>query len=662
MLRRIVVLLLLTTVALAPAASAWTLAPPPGAPAADALARAADAWTFGLARSIPTDVAGDAMATAACALGDVNADGVGDIVVQVRGAVGEPTTLVARAGPDFERILWQQASKATRLLECAPDLDADGVTDPVLRTIGTATSAGTEAAGVAKSSVQVVMQTLDGANGVAMIGRVATDTATGAANSAAGPAFGAAETATSTLLPAAMGAAAFLQTTVKEANVVSLPSGLPVAALTSTLQTTAHLDILDATGQVVAAIDIDQAGQAIMAIAPIPLLGSLPNVAVLTQQVVSPVQQVGAEVPKLAMYAADGTLSWTTELAASTGVALLVPRAGDLNLDGVQDLIVETVMQGVETAPGAAFQVLSGIDGSVILSSGAPVMGLMAALPLGSLPTGPALLQVERAAGAATMAISALDASGGVLWSATLEATAEPINAALDAYTGDIVGFTDLTGDGLPDVGSVVHQGASMSLQVIDGATGQVAWVQTLPDAANVLPIVLDVGMSAVAQAQANVASAIVAFGNATAPAVTLLDAATGQIQWVAQAVPQVSAAAALSIVVQAAGDLDADGVQDLLATVTEVAAGASASVEAPAAIVTALSGKTGLTLWATATSTVDAAVDLAFGITPGPAYRSVPAVAGAVEEQASPMPVAALVAVALLGLAVIRRKPIRRA
>lgn len=645
---------LLLMVALAvPSASAWSVTTAaPTQPVEDPPSFAA--WTTDLApRAFPGDAAAALVGAVGCALGDVTGDGLGDVLVLVSDPVAGVHKLQALAGPDFTEIVWEKVADARQVLQCAPDLDLDGTLDPILHTLGAAT--GPAAGGAVSQAQQQVQQVLSGANGLAMVGRNTAEQVTGVGSTATGAATGVAQQTTSTLLPAAAGAAAFLQTSATTAA-LPIPAGLPVPplpidALTATLTSSAELQILDAAGAVVATISIDEAGVNPLALAPVQLTGGLPDVAVLTQAL-APVQQAAGGVPQLALYAADGTLSWAIELPASTGVPLLLPRAGDLDLDGVGDLVVSTVQQGVDQVPGAAFHVISGIDGSLIFDSGPAVAGLMAALPLGTLPGGDALLQVASLDAAAGLTLSALDGSGSVLWSIGVDGLAEPVNAVLDVHTGDITGFTDLTGDGIPDVAVAVQQGADLVLQTIDGATGDLVWSTTLEAADTVVPVAIEIaGMvtstagqgagaagavaglagSGVAAVQSGAPSALLALGTtATEVTLNLVNPATGAVHWVASAaVPPGLAVASLSVAT--GGDLDGDGVQDLLVTahanasMTSGSGGArsthaaSAGGSGEATSVTAVSGATGDSSYAIAADGGDG-LDFESGVAPAAA------------------------------------------
>lgn len=607
-----------------PAASAWSLdrfgpaEPPIGS-----------AWTTDLApRAFPGNAAAAATSAIGCALGDISGDGVADLLVLVADPASGVQRLQALAGPGFQEVLWQKTSTLGQVLQCAPDLDLDGMLDPILRTVGDA--AGPAAAGAVDQASNQVHQVLGGASGAALLGRVDAQTVTGLAAPVQGAAASAAQQATATLLPAAAGAAAYLQTQATTA-LLPIPTGLPVPdlpvdSLTMTVTSAAELQVLDAAGAVVATISIDEAGVQPLAIAPVPLTGGLPDVAVLTSAL-SPVEEAAAGVPELALYAADGSLAWATQLPASTGLPLLLPQAGDLDLDGVGDLIVATVQQGVETAPAAAYHVLSGVDGSILFDSGTAVAGLMTALPLGQLPDGTALLEVAAGAASGDLTLSALGGSGQVLWSIDVDRLAVPINAALDEHTGDIVGFTDLTGDRIPDVGVAVETGAGLALQAIDGASGAVAWTAVIPGADKVVPVAVGLASTAAGQAAAvagsaqdaveearnGATSALLALGTtATAATLALVDPLTGAVQWTASASVPASAGLA-SLSAEPAGDLDGDGTQDLLVTAHFNATGGSGPASrgraasaaeggqatAPGSV-TAVSGNGGETLYAT--------------------------------------------------------------
>lgn len=623
-----------------PAASAWALPPSDPTPLAPAVA----AWTTQLGRGAasPSEAAGAAANAAACALGDVTGDGAGDLLLRVRDTASSPARLVALAGPDFQTTAWRLAAGPGRLLQCAPDLNLDGIADPVVSLAVEASGTAGAAGPVADQAAHRALQVLDGATGLALIQRQHRDTRTGA-GSEVGAQAAVSASAAADLLPAAAGAVAFLQTQAKQAQLLGLADSLPVAGLTATAQSTARLQVLDAFGAVAATIDVDTPGVDPLALAPIPLGRGLPAVAVLTSQALSPVEGVASQIPTIALHNPDGSLAWSKQLEAAAGLTFLLPRAGDLDLDGVPDLIVETV-QSLEGVPASQFQVLSGLDGSVLLGSGAAATGLLAAVPLGATAgTGPVLLVARQAQGAAALTLQALDAAGKAAWSLDVEAGAIPANVRLDAFTGDALGFTDLTGDAVPDVGLAVRQGSTLALKAIDGATGKVAWAASLAGATQVLPFSPAASLGTLASTAASLPSGLLAVGGAAGPALTLLDGATGKVVWTAKAA---AASAAAKLEVQAGGDLDKDGVQDLLATVASAAGDADA-----AQTVYALSGATGATLWANATvaSPFNAIAPLLSQT--GPGYEAGPASA-ALSGRAAPLASPALLGILLAGLA----------
>lgn len=673
---------------LVPTTHAWALAPAPPPPAASDVAAA---WTTDLAPSaFPTSHLTGALGAATCALGDVTGDGIADLAVLVQ-AQGGSLLLEARAGPTFDEVVWRLSTTLERVLECAPDLDLDGTLDPIIRTAGDAAVTGAGAA--ADEARHVVHQTLDGASGAALVGRVVTETTTGVASNGVSAAQGAA----ATLLPAAEGAVALLEGAATGASLpvpVTLPESLPLDAVSFAASQTARLEVLDITGAVVATVEVAEAGVEPLALAPVQLSGALPDIAVLSQ-VTGPVQQAAAGVPELALYAADGTLAWSTQLPASTGLPILVPNAGDLDLDGVGDLIVTTVQQPLSAAPGAAYTVLSGVDGSILFGSGPAVEGLVSALPLGDLANGPAVLEATLANGAGQIALRALGGTGQVLWSADVDALAEPVNVVLDPYTRDVLGFTDLTGDAVADVAvATVVNGTMGDLQVqaLDGLTGDVAWSATIADAQRLIPVVIGpaqlLGAAAqderddqaaetggtnrttaiadlpgleglvdgVEEAGVGQASLLLAIGRTQADAVlTLVEGTTGQVLWTATA--QLPAAPVAQITAEVAGDLTGDRIQDLLVTArlnaTGGAAGFGTASTSPPAVVAAVDGARGETVWSDDTSSSASGERLDFDSEFGPAASD-----EAQESSDAPglAPVAWLVAVAVLA-AVLRRR-----
>lgn len=671
-------------------AQAWSLAPQPatlpGAPLTFDDVRLA--WTVGLAPSaFPGDLANALLATPGCALGDVNGDDIGDLLVLVADTANGAAQLQALAGPDFTAVLWRQASTLDRVLRCAPDLDASGAADPILHLVGQATAGG---AGLADSARQQVQRILDGATGQALVGRADAATEVGTDGSVV-----AAQAKVTALLPAAQGTAAYLQTTASSALAqlpvpvpVPVPGVPPLDAVGGNLSEAAELQILDSAGAVLSTVSVAEAGVQPLALAPVPLTAALPDVAVLTRSGGATVSQAAAGVPRLALYVADGTMAWTRELPASTGLPVLLPRAGDLDLDGVGDMIVSTVHQGADAAPGAAYQVLSGVDGTTLFDSGPSVTGLVAAVPLGQLAGGPAVLQAVAPTAQDALTLSALDGAGDVLWSVDLDGLAVPVNQALDPFTGDVLGFTDLTLDGVPDVAVAAQTATGLSLQAIDGATGAIAWTQELPDVQRVVP--MDIPIEAVADAAGQAAqgaqeaadavrsaadgaidgvapgtaSALLALGTTGGAAVLkLIDPATGQVAWAVQA-PLAAASQVAHLDASAAGDLDGDGVQDLLVTATFGDGDGSAptasrmrqpqgtnGTDGSGAAVAAVSGATGQTTYTSVTDAESGAQGLQFGV------RADEAESESADGKDSPGAAPLALAAAVLGLAFALRR-----
>ena len=636
---RAICVALLTLAMSAPAASAWNLT--------------SDAAPLPLIG--PADAVSNVHGAVACALGDADLDGNADLVLRTVDAAGK-AHLQALAGPHFLHAIWSHAISAKALLECAPDLGVDHVADPILRTAGEAV----DAAGGASQQVQVALQTIDGATGAVAVTRSITEKATGAT-----AAVGAVrDQALGTLRPAAAGALAEVTTQATTATAL-LPADLPLGGLGLQTASSATLRIIDSAGQVAGTVSLDQPGVDPLALVPLAA-GGLPQVAALTSQAVADVQGAAAHVPTLSLYNPDGTLAWATDLAATTGVPMLLP-AGDLDLDGVPDLLVETVTGSVSDVPAAAFTAVSGLDGRVLFETQA-VAGSVVAIPLGTLEKGTALLQVAQDTADGAMHLSALDSAGSAVWSAEAAATAFPANLALDTFTGDLGGFTDLTGDGLPDVGVASLANSSLDLSVLDGATGKVAWATQLAGASQVMALASAADphqATALAghasQTLANVAgqaSDLVAAGADGALKLSVIQGKDGQLEWSASA-PLAEGVGILAL--QSAGDLDADGRADLLLTVGPVSAKAGADAGSATGALEgvqtyALSSATGATLFAaSAAGTAANATSglLAFVVAQGPAF--VPVAAAPVHGAAEAAPGAGpLVLVAVLGLAVL--------
>lgn len=635
---------------LAPAASAWSLSAAPVRP-------------FEAATALPTASVHGAVA---CVLGDVNLDGHTDLLVRTVDAAGR-AQFDALAGPDFQAAIWSHVASAQSMLQCAADIDADAVADPILAIAGQASAQ----LPAGQQQAQLVLQTLSGATGAVAVTRSITAGATGAAADGVAQAQ---QVASGFLMPAASGALA--EVTTKATVVTGLvPMGVPaIPALDAQAAASATLRLLDATGRVAGTVTIDSPDVQPLALAPVAG-AALPQVAALTATAVSQVEGAAAQVPTLSLYNADGTLAWAVELAATTGVPSLVPGIGDLDLDGVPDLLVQTVTGSVDQVPAAALTAVSGLDGHVLFAT-AEVSGWVAALPLGQVHDATAILQAAQATAESAIQISALDGAGQVLWTAEVAAESFAANLAFDAFTGELSGFTDLTGDAVPDVAAAVAVGSGLALTVIDGASGKVAWAAEVAGATDIRAIA-SVAATAQAQAEGAVSTATGLAGTVTPQLATLAGQASdlvavsgtgvlnvsvirgldGAVAWSATATLPASQGL---LDVQSAGDVDGDGQVDLLLSVGPVSADASADAgEATDAVAGAqayvLSSVSGATVLATQVAGEVTGL-LEFLLQEGPAYAKSVDVESSGTVKASPGAGIGIIA-AVLGLALVLRR-----
>jgi hypothetical protein len=653
-------ILVLCSLAL-PSASAWTL---PNEKL-DSITPRYSAWTIDLLGGLPQgeQLPIDAFGAATCPLGDVDADGVDDILVRVKETSSGPPSLKALSGPTFVNASWKIATSGDRVLQCAPDLDADGVFDPVTALVSQGSQSASGSQAVANDAQEKAMQVISGASGMNLINRVHQDTKQGTEQASASGGVKAASEVTANLMPAVQGAEAFVKTELQQTALSAVGGGLPVDGLTATARHTATMQLLDVQGSVEGTIALDQPGVDPLALAPLPVGGGLPQVSALTAQTISPVKEAASQVPTLSLYNPDGTLAWATQLAPGPGLPVLVPRAGDLNVDGVQDIIVENVPTDVSASATGQFQVLSGLDGSQLLDSGAAVNGLAAALPLGELSSGvPGILSIEHVTGAAEMTVSVLDGAGAVLWTLPVSPDAIPVNVRPDAYTGDPLGFTDLTGDGLADLGLAVPTADGLELQSIDGVTGKVAWTSKLAGMASVVPLSTVADLGQLSSATPNLPTDLLAVGLPTnGPALTLIDGVSGEVVWsLAGELPQGAAAAQFGI--QAAGDLNADGVQDFVATLSSLASAppipggaerdAQEEPEVDGQAVYAISGHDGSTIWSNATDVDNKEAAVELQSQEGPAYDERAEALEAEQEKGGRSPSLGAIGIAVVAMA----------
>lgn len=445
-------------------------APLAAAVPADGAAR----WPLAWGRQADAELAAQAQGAIACALGDVDGDGVQDLLVRAKSDGG--AKLQALAGPDHARVVWELALDASARLSCAPDVAGDGVADALVELQDAARSNVPGEAPVSSTEAKALLRALDGATGKAMFALEGDEVASGGSAGAA-----AGETNADVALEA--GASDLLLYVTSETTIAS--ASLPIGDLSlSSKETRVRIEILDATGEVQGVIEAPDASSEILSHAAIKDAAGKARVMVLSVAEASPIDQAPAQVPTISLHDLDGSVVWSTDLEATTQQVLLVPDAGDVNGDGVKDLLAQTIPAdlGVPGAEGSAFTVLSGADGSVLLSKAAQT-GLLAALPLGDLTPATegdadAILALAQETAGAPIRLECVRESVSC-WTAELPADAVPVNGAADAFTGDLQGFTDLTGDGIPDV-ATLSGGAKGALQVLSGVDGAAAWSAAL--------------------------------------------------------------------------------------------------------------------------------------------------------------------------------------
>ena len=453
----------------------------------------------------------------ACMLGDVNGDGAQDMLVRMKDQ--GKAKLVALSGADA-KTLWENEVAENALLQCAPDVAGDGVADPLLVVQEAASSATPGGAPVSSQQVLARLQGLSGATGEAVVAVEATQRAT---------AGGAASVSGGTRSDVSLSTAgAGLYLVVVRERTSAVTSLLEEVAFSSR-DTDVTMEVLDAAGERLGVIETPPQAD-VLAHAIVAAKGEA-SVLLLTAADASPLDQAPARVPTIASYAVDGTLRWSVELAATTQDLMLVPRAGDIDADGVQDLIVETLPAGFGLPGGAMLAVLSGASGKLILER-ASDNGFLAALPFGDVTPelpgdGDALLVLTQTAQDAPLTLECVKAKA-TCWTSKLPANAMPVNGALDPFTGDIQGFHDLTGDGVPDVATLVEQKEGAVLSVLDGIDGAEAWSTQLPAGAQVVPVPTPEGVDlAVLEPMREETRTLV---------LSLLDGADGQVRWAARA------------------------------------------------------------------------------------------------------------------------------
>ncbi len=493
---------------------------------------AADAWALGLGVS---SAAAKSKVTSApepkpvCAIGDADGDGFSDILVRrAPGKGASKEKYEALAGPDFTRSLWRAEPSDSRLMKCGADVTGDAATDPILVTPPPAES---------EAPAAQTATPIDGATGEAL-SDIPLATADPLLPDLPAPAS---QSTSGEVLPAGDGALLVVDTTRTQA-------GEPGAAEATSDE--ARVQVVSPSGAAIATVELPPSTDAV-AVAAVPDVA----VVVLTEAEASPVDGLPFAVPTVTLADDQGTTQWTQQQEATSGIPVVLPSAGDVDGDGTEDVIYAVVTPDLaEAIPSSGFDVLSGADGAVLVDSGAATAGLATALPLGDVDGqgGDEVLVIVQADEGQPLTLEARSADGSSSWTATVAAGSEPVNAEAD-LAGNTVGFSDLTGDGVPDVAVATDLGDGLAIQVLDGTDGQVAWTAALPGADSVVAVPTTAGGP----------GDLVAVQDGEV-AVTSLDGATGTIEWAVQGEPAIGA----TVAVEPVGDTDGDGVQDLLVRV----------------------------------------------------------------------------------------------
>lgn len=487
-----------------------------------------------------------------CPLGDLNGDGFDDLLARFVGH-GNPR-FEALAGPDFATVLWTAEPRDSRLMKCGADVTGDAAPDPVLVTLPE------EPAGqpVESSSSQVTLSPVDAATGetLADVSVEASTTEASVLGAAAGT------SSSGDLLPSAPDTLIVVESTRTEAE----------AAGVGVTQDSVQVQVVNAAGQVQGTVELPPGADSV-AVAALP--ETTGAVAVLTERETVPVDGTAMGVPTITVADGEGEVVWQRDEPATAGVPLLLPQAGDVDGDGHEDLIYASLPPATGEA-SSSYEVLSGADGHPITAS-PPVDGSQAALPFGDADDqgGAEILVVHQETPDSPIDLSVVDAAGEAQWTVTVPDGSVPANAETDD-NGNTAGFSDLTGDGAPDAAVAIPVEGGVEVVVIDGGSGEAAWEETFEGADSVEEVPSSDGGSDLV---------VVDEDGGT---VSLVDGSSGSVVWWAQIEPSSNPV----IEVQRAGDVDGDGIGDLLVTV------GSSSPGAPEPDHHAVSGADGSHLW----------------------------------------------------------------
>lgn len=525
---------------------------------------------------------------AACFMGDVDGDGHMDLLVKRGEKVKGIALLELLAGPLFERKIWIEERGAHAKLACMPDVQGDGTPDPLVTTVEPAESSPLailpDALPLGSTEAREVEESLDGSTGEAVI--VVEGAASG--TSAAGPSgVPSAERSSGVdLAPVRVDVVIGLEGQTTEAA-LSLPAGdVDLAPSESSVS----IEILDASGAVQATIEPMSPREEFLAVGAAPAAEEGALVLVVSAMEPSPFSDAAVHSPVVTAYDASGEVQWQHEEAATSLTPILIPQAGDVDGDAVNDIIVEMVPTDVSAADAPSVTVLSGATGEVLVEIAAEGE-IVAALPFGEITPGgtDAILVIEQEAAGGSIGVQAFQGDDE-RWTLELPTNAQPVNGEVDEFTGDIRGFSDLTGDAVPDL-AVVGGDEDHQVTVFDGATGEIAWlvalepdaiVQAVPSASGAADLVIVAGAS-----------------DGGAFTATRLDGPTGEIAWTSAGT--IEATAAQRVEIEAAPVVaGASEAPDLLLSFGALGGGDAAGSASGALFL--VKGDTGVSPWTSAT------------------------------------------------------------